>query len=106
MNLNEWYVKLQELFKQTVESSTSQDWLKENNYIAHEILDIEGEFEVERFERLKNELRVYAHIGEKITSPYQVQQTIYKVLRYAAEHFLVLMPLHTPQELQFWFITG
>jgi len=48
--LDEWYAKLQELLRQAVKSSTSQDWLRENEYISSDILNIEGKFEVERFE--------------------------------------------------------
>lgn len=104
--MDEWHTKLQELLKQAVQSSTSQDWLKENSYISCEIWDIENEFKVERFEKSKEELKVYARIGDAITSLYQVQQIIYKVLIYAAEDFLVLVPLHTSKAFQFWFITG
>ncbi len=101
-----WYKNLQELFKQAIERSTSPDWLKENSYISSDIWDREGIFEVERLEYGENELHIYARLGQSITSVHDIRPVIYEVLRSAVEDFFVLVPLHTPNEWQFWFMTG
>jgi hypothetical protein len=106
MDTDDWYRELQTLFAQAVGKATSSDWLKENSSIIHEIWNVDGKFDVERFECSEQEIRVYARIGPSLTSVYDLRCVIYQVLAPAVEEFFVLVPLHTPECWQFWFVTG
>lgn len=107
----QWYAQLQTMLKQAVQSATRETWLYDsdnNSGMASDILDIEGEFAVDRFEFSadEEELKVYAHVSKDITTLASLRMIIYKVLGFSSEDFLVLVPFYTSEEFQFWFITG
>lgn len=72
-----------------------------------DFVELEGVFEILEisYDRHGEELILYAKVGEEIKDVNEVREAIYRIMSYPGENYLVLVPLHSVDALQFWFMT-
>lgn len=107
----EWYSRLQRKLKEAVEQAYEGRWsysLTDNRGLSIDIIDLAGEFEVQEVVHAqeKEELILYALVGPQFQTVREVHELVQRVLSVSTENFFVLVPLHTVEELHFWFMTG
>ncbi len=107
----QWYARLQEALKQAVQEVYEGRWkysLGGDKGLASDIVELEGEFEIQQivYAEDQEELVIYARMGEGITTTRQAREVVHRVMGVSDEAYCVLVPLHTPEALQFWFMTG
>lgn len=107
----EWYSRLQRKLKEAVEQAYEGRWaysLTGDRGLSVDIIELDGEFEIQEvvYAQDREELIVYASVGPQFRTVREVHELVHRILSASDEDFFVLVPLHTAEELHFWFMTG
>lgn len=107
----QWYLHLQAAVKQVVQEAYQGRWkysLIGDKGLAMDIVEQEGVFEILEvvYDENKEELVLYARVGEEMKDVNEVREVIYRVMSCSGENYLVLVPFYFSDTLQFWFMTG
>lgn len=107
----DWHEKLRQRVMQSVQENYEGRWaysLIGDKGLAIDISFISGPFEITRIEYAEEqqELLIYLTISPEVRRVYDVHRAVHRALCQADEEYFVFIPLHTANELQFWFMIG
>lgn len=106
-----WYQHVQQTLKQAIQEVYEGRWKYTLSGDRALSLEIGGDSEhcillkIVHDEETE-ELHFYLQVRDDITEVWQIQEIVHHMVADAAESLFLMLPLHTKDALQFWFVTG
>lgn len=107
----DWYEQLRQRVTRSVQENYEGRWSCSfigDKGLAIDISFTTGPFEITRMEYAEEqqELLIYLTISPEVRRVYDVQRAVHHALCQVDEEYFAFIPLHTANELQFWFMIG